>query len=152
VKKKWNNMSNSISIATFDIDLIEETDHSTWIDFWLNEEGYAPETNRRTVRTPKDELVEVELPFGEAVLEMLVMEEFTMIMEHLGCGTFEDFKAIIKYKPGTDEAETTQLVVRALDGSVYLREYIFSVAAVEKLSKLCAKHLTYRVWSEKAVG
>jgi hypothetical protein len=149
-KRKANNMSNSIVIATFDIDLIEDTDYDTWIDFWLNEESYSPELNRRAVRNSKGDLVEVELPFSGAHLEMLVMEEFAMILEHLGCGTFEEFGSLIKYSPGTEHAEAVNLVVRGLDGSVYLRKYLFNAVALEKLARLCAKKLTYRVWSQKA--
>lgn len=143
-------MSNSIAIATYDIDLIEDTEYSTWIDFWLNQETWSPELNKRTVRTARGELVEIELPFDDILLESLVMEEFTMVLEHLGCGTFEEFQRIIQYKPGADHVKSVQLVVRALDGSVYLREYMFNVIALERLSGLCAKHLRYRVWSERA--
>jgi len=142
-------MSNSIAIATYDVDLIEETEYNTWIDFWLNEETHSPEGNRWTVRTQRGELVEVELPFEELLLESLVMEEFTMVLEHLGCGSFEEFQRVIKNRPGADHVKSVQLVVRGVDGGVYLREYIFNVVALEKLAGLCAKNLTYRVWSER---
>ena len=142
-------MSNSIRIATYRIDLIKETGYNTWIDFWLNEEAYSPELNRRKVRTPKGELAEVNLPFSGAMLETLVMEEFSMILEHLGCGGFEEFQVLIKYKPGVDPVEAISLVVRGVDGSVYLRDYLFTEAALLRLSRLCSKNLTYRVWSEK---
>jgi len=145
-------MSNSIAIATFDIDLIEDTDYNTWIDFWLNEESHSPELNRWTVRTKKGELVEVELPFNRELLEMLVMEEFTMVLEHLGCGTFEEFRSLLKYIPGNDHAEAVNLVVRGLDGTVYLRTYLFNAVALEKLARLAAKNLVYRVWSERPRG
>jgi hypothetical protein len=145
-------MSNSIEIATYDIDLIEETEYNTWIDFWLNEEIFSPERNTWTVRTQRDELVEVELPFDRALLESLVMEEFTMVLEHLGCGSFEEFQRIIKCKPGADHVKSVQLVVRGVDGSVYLREYMFNAAALQKLAALCAKGRTYRVWSERRKG
>ena len=145
-------MSNSIAIATFDIDLIEDTDYNTWIDFWLNEEAFSPADNRWTVRTARGELVEVELPFNRALLEMLVMEEFTMVLEHLGCGTFEEFRALLKPTPETDHVEAVNLVVRGLDGSVYLRAYLFNALALEKLAELCAKNLVYRVWSERPRG
>lgn len=145
-------MSNSIAIATYDIDLIEETEYNTWIDFWLNGEAYSPEYNRWTVRTRRGELMEVELPFEGALLESLVMEEFTMVLEHLGCGTFEEFQQAIKYKAGADHVKSVQLVVRGLDGSVFLREYMFNAVALEKLSALCAKNLAYRVWSERSRG
>jgi|SRR6185312_1180557 len=145
-------MSNSIAIATYDIDLIEETEYNTWIDFWLNEEAHSPDGDTWTVRTQRGELVEVELPFEQVLLESLVMEEFTMVLEHLGCGSFEEFQRVIKNRPGADHVKSVQLVVRGVDGGVYLREYIFNVVALEKLAGLCAKNLTYRVWSERPRG
>jgi hypothetical protein len=44
------------------------------------------------------------------------------------------------------------LVVRGIDGSVYLRDYLFTDAALAKLSRLYSKKLNYRVWSEKPKG
>jgi len=149
-------MSNSLSINSFKTDLLNDTGYGTWLNFYLNQERYAAteEGQHRYGYRQNDKYRSVDLPFPMTILESLVAEEFKMILEHLSCKTFDEFNRLVTRRTAFYE-ETTEpvnLVVRALDGSVYLRQYRVSEYSLQKLKTLSEKAHNYRSHQESALN
>src|SRR5579872_2248013 len=127
--QKAYTMSNSLRVNSFTTDLLKDTGHHTWLNFWLNQERYSAVNEKYMYMYVRNDKYEpLELPFPMGILEILVTEEFKMILEHLGCKTFDDFDKLVKRRSGffKETTEPVNLVVRAVDGSVYLRQYLIS--------------------------
>ena len=142
-------MSNSILIDTYRIDVIKDSGYRTWLDFWLNMDAISAGTNVATYNNAKGESEQLALPFDEPTLEMLVSEEFRMILEHLSCKDFGEFENLAVGIDGPKPVIPVNLVVRAVDGSVYFRQYTFNLAAFRKLKRLYASGARYLVWHER---
>ncbi|HEX3933275.1 MAG TPA: hypothetical protein VHW43_01260 [Puia sp.] len=141
-------MSNSISVNTYKINLIEDTGYKTWLDFWLNTDTVLAATNVAAYQNAKGNLEEIQLPFNERILELLVREEFSMILEHLSCKNFDEFEKLTG-GGSTFVIQPIELIVRTVDGSVYFRQYMINALAYKKLKALFSTPLKYTVWQER---
>src|ERR1700753_1373125 len=122
-------MSNSIAIQTYKVSSIADTGYKTWLDFWLNTDTVNSSTNVASFQDADGKLKDIQLPFNERILELLVREEFTMILEHLSVREFEDFEKISSTGSGVT-IEPVNLIVRSIDGSVYFRQYYINALAL----------------------
>jgi hypothetical protein len=147
-------MSNSLRVNSFKTDLLKETGYESWLNFWLNQERYIVDDEKYTYGHLKNDKYEwIHLPFSITILEWLVVEEFKTILEHLGCKTFDDFDQLVKRRGGfyDDITEPVNLIFRAVNGSIYLRQYVISVHSLNKLKLLSEKGHKYRSYQEKIV-
>jgi hypothetical protein len=143
-------MSDSISTDTYKIQCIAETGYHTWLNFWLNMDMMHTKTNVASYQNTNGKLAEIELPFSEELLKLLVREEFTIVLEHLSCASFEDFEKTTTISPDK-VIDPINLIVRAADGSVYLRQYLIGRTALIKLKALFAIPAKYTTWTESTM-
>lgn len=143
-------MADSITVETYKMKTIADTGYHTWLNFWLNMDMMNNQTKVASYRDVEGNLAEIALPFSEQTLELLVREEFTIILEHLSFVRFEDFERTTTIVRGKT-VEPIDLVVRATDGSVYLRQYYIDVNAFNKLKALFATPANYKTWIESSM-
>jgi hypothetical protein len=146
-------MLNSLQVTEYKADLLRGTGYESWLNFFLNYERYNPSEGKFVYicRTTEGNLAPLELPFNMVLLENLVMEEFKMILEHLSCTTFEDFDQLVKRRNAfyDETTEPINLIVRTVDGTVYLRRYMISELSLNKLQRLYEKDPQYKSHQER---
>ena len=141
-------MTNSIVIEKVTIDAIKETGFHTWLNFWLNVQAHGP-ARFEYIDTDGNRAELSGAPFSLRNLELLVIEEFKMILEHLSCKKYSDFEKLMEGKSGSaGTRQPLEVYARTKENYIILRTYYFDEAALLRLGALFKNESAHLTWDE----